>query len=159
VCPRERRRAARAPALGPRGRWVGLSGPRGGGAALSGHGRRSRHDGSRARGARARPLGGAAQAERGDGRAGAAAIGVDNAGKGAFVASRAPHRMADFAAMLAAPEVGLRGALYVEGGPEASLFVRGGGRTFEVIGSFESGFQEDDDNAAFWPIPNVLGFG
>ena len=76
-----------------------------------------------------------------------------------FVVSRAAHRMTDFAETLAAPEVGLRAALYVEGGPEASLFVRAGGRTFEEIGSFETDFQENDENPAFWPIPNVLGFG
>lgn len=89
----------------------------------------------------------------------AAALGIDGAGNIVFVASRPPHRMADFAAMLVAPEVGLRAALYVEGGPEVSLYVQAGGRTFEEIGSYESGFQEDDGNRAFWPIPNVVGFG
>lgn len=89
----------------------------------------------------------------------AAAIGIDGAGRVVFVTSRAPHRMTDFAALLAAPEVGLEAALYVEGGPEASLFVRAGGRTIQEIGSFETSFQEDDANAVFWPLPNVLGFG
>lgn len=89
----------------------------------------------------------------------AAALGLDGAGNIVFVTSRPPHRMADFAALLASPEVGLRAALYVEGGPEASLFVRSGGRTFEEIGSYETGFQEDDGNREFWPIPNVVGFG
>ena len=24
------------------------------------------------------------------------------------------------------------------------------------MGSFETGFREDDDNRAFWPLPNVI---
>lgn len=67
--------------------------------------------------------------------------------------------MTDFAIALAAPEVDLQAALYVEGGPEVSLLVQAGGHTLQEIGSYESGFQEDDGNAAFWPLPNVLGFG
>jgi hypothetical protein len=89
----------------------------------------------------------------------AAAIGIDAAGNVVLVASRAAHRMTDFAELLAAPEVGLRAALYVEGGPEASLLVQAGEHTIQEIGSFETGFQEDDANAVFWPIPNVLAFG
>jgi hypothetical protein len=28
----------------------------------------------------------------------------------------------------------------------------------EAIGSYETGFRENDDNASFWELPNVLGF-
>jgi hypothetical protein len=48
--------------------------------------------------------------------------------------------------------------MYVEGGPEASLYVAAGKERLERVGSFETGFREADDNAAFWPIPNVLAF-
>lgn len=84
----------------------------------------------------------------------AAAIGMDRQGRFALVHSRAPFRMRSFAAMLASPNVGLRHLHYVEGGPEASLVAPG----LELVGSYETGFNENDDNRAFYELPNVIGF-
>jgi Phosphodiester glycosidase len=86
----------------------------------------------------------------------AAAVGLDRAGHVVFLHARAPMRMAEFSRFLASPELGLRGAMYVEGGPEASLFAAAGGARVEEMGSFETGFW-DHSNRRFWPIPNVLG--
>lgn len=88
----------------------------------------------------------------------AAAIGVDAAGNVVLIHSRAPHRMRDFALWLARPEQRIAAAVYVEGGPEASLYAAAGGQVVEAIGSYETGFREDDDNRAFWELPNVIGF-
>jgi hypothetical protein len=88
----------------------------------------------------------------------AAAIGLDREGNVVLVHSRTPYRMRDFARWLASPEHRLTAAVYVEGGPEASVFVRAGGQVVEAIGSYETGFREDDSNTSFWEIPNVLGF-
>ena len=48
--------------------------------------------------------------------------------------------------------------MYVEGGPEASLYVKVGGEVVSEVGSFETGFFESDANQVFWPLPNVIGF-
>ena len=43
-----------------------------------------------------------------------------------------------------------------EGGPEASLHVKAFGTEVRAMGSYETGFWENDLNILFWPIPNVL---
>jgi hypothetical protein len=47
--------------------------------------------------------------------------------------------------------------MHVEGGPEASLSVRSKGKNFDLCGSYESFFRDDDGNKEQWPIPNVIG--
>jgi hypothetical protein len=83
----------------------------------------------------------------------AAALGLDADGRVVFLHSRTPYRMADLSRVLAG--LHLRGALYLEGGPEASLYVRAGATTIAEIGSFETAFF-DGSNSAFWEIPNVV---
>jgi len=87
-----------------------------------------------------------------------AAVGVDRKRRVVFIHSRTPYRVRDLNAMLAAPRLGITAAMFVEGGPEASLYVKTERHTVRGIGSFESGFFLDDSNALFWPIPNVIGF-
>ncbi len=80
----------------------------------------------------------------------AAAIALDRDGQVVFLHARAPMTMTAFSQAMA--DLDLTGALFAEGGPEASL-VAGAVRE---IGSFETGFW-DDSNRRFWDIPNVLG--
>lgn len=86
-----------------------------------------------------------------------AAVGVDKQGWLVFIHSRTPYRMAVFNEMIAAPELGLVGVMYVEGGPEASLFVKTDAEEIREIGSWETGFF-GASNDRFWSIPNVIGF-
>jgi hypothetical protein len=86
----------------------------------------------------------------------AAGFALDAAGRIVFFHSRAPARMSELSRVLARPELGLRGALYAEGGPEASLYAAAAAARVEEIGSFETGFW-DGSNRQFWDIPNVLG--
>lgn len=88
----------------------------------------------------------------------AAAIGMDRDGRVVFLHARTPTSMTRFAEVIAAPGAGVRAALYVEGGPEASVYVSSGAFTLEQVGSYETGFNENDDNRHFWDLPNVLGF-
>jgi len=53
--------------------------------------------------------------------------------------------------------LGITRAMYLEGGPEASLFVQAGDETVERMGSYETGFNENDDNQVFWELPNIIG--
>lgn len=85
----------------------------------------------------------------------AAGIGVDRAGRVVFLHARAAVTMAELAKALAAHD--LTGALFLEGGPEASLVARGPAASLERVGSYETGFFEDDSNRRFWALPNVIG--
>ncbi len=85
-----------------------------------------------------------------------AAVGVDGAGRVLFIHARSPwpvHELVD--ALLALP-IDLRRAMYTEGGPEAQLFIKAGKTEREFLGSYETGFMENDDNHEAWAIPNVI---
>lgn len=86
-----------------------------------------------------------------------AAIGLDRSGRVLFLHSRSPYSPHDLINILLALPLDLAGAMYVEGGPEAQLFVRSGKRETELVGSFETGFFENDGNDHAWPVPNVIG--
>ena len=86
-----------------------------------------------------------------------AAVGVDEQGRLLFVHMRAPLSTHDFADALLALPLGLRQTMYVEGGPEAQLYVAAGGETIELTGSHgSSGFAGLAAGYSL-PIPNVLG--
>jgi hypothetical protein len=85
----------------------------------------------------------------------AAAIGVDRADRLVLLHARAPHRMRDVSATAASLD--LAGAIFVEGGPEATLIVNGRDGTVARVGSYETAFLENDANQEFWQLPNVIG--
>jgi len=84
----------------------------------------------------------------------AAAFGVDRAGRAVFIHARAAVTMTELAR--AVSDLDLSGALFLDGGPVASLVVRGDAGELSRVGSFETGFAENDENQAFYWIPNVL---
>jgi hypothetical protein len=84
-------------------------------------------------------------------------IAVDTQGRVLFVFARSPYTVRDFIDMALSLPLAILSMMYLEGGPEASLLVSAGGVRVEGIGSFETGFLENDTNDEFWPIPNVLG--
>lgn len=85
-------------------------------------------------------------------------LGADREGRAVIVHTRTPYRMQILAELLAAPELGIRGLAYMEGGPEASLVVDAEGIRVREIGSYEDGFWPRDDNHELWDLPNVVGF-
>ncbi|MBA3453177.1 MAG: phosphodiester glycosidase family protein [Deltaproteobacteria bacterium] len=84
----------------------------------------------------------------------AAAIGLDRAGRIVFLHARAAVTMAELSGSLATHD--LVGALFLEGGPEASLVARGPDAELARVGSYETNFVENDSNQAFWNLPNVI---
>ncbi len=86
-----------------------------------------------------------------------AAIGVDGDGRVLFVHARSPWSTHDFIDHLRALPLDLKRLQYAEGGPEAQLFVGTEAMEVELVGSYETGFYESDDNARAWPVPNVVG--
>jgi hypothetical protein len=88
-----------------------------------------------------------------------ACVGTDGEGRVLLIHVRSPYATHDLVQALLALPLGLRRLMYVEGGPEASLYVKVGARVVaSEVGSFETGFREADDNRAFWPLPNVIAF-
>jgi Phosphodiester glycosidase len=87
----------------------------------------------------------------------AAALAADGAGRVLFIHARAAWDMRDFVENLQKLPLGIERAMYLEGGPEASLSVRAGGVSLDAIGSYETGFMENNDNTRQWELPNVIG--
>ena len=84
-----------------------------------------------------------------------ACVGTDKDGRVLLIHARAPFATHDLVDALLALPLGLERLMYVEGGPEASLYVRAGGQaTVAEMGSFQTGFA----NGVFWPLPNVIAF-
>jgi hypothetical protein len=85
----------------------------------------------------------------------AAAIGVSRDGaQVVFLHARDAVTMSELATAVA--DLDLQGALFLEGGPEASLVVRGSNSELARVGSYETGFVENNDNQSFWWLPNVI---
>ena len=63
----------------------------------------------------------------------------------------------EFNEKLLALGLGITRAMHVEGGPEASLTIRSAKVNLDLCGSYETGFNENDNNKQQWPIPNVIG--
>lgn len=51
----------------------------------------------------------------------------------------------------------LHNAIYMEGGPETSLYVSIGDFCLQKVGSYVSRTYAKDSNVMFWPLPNVIG--
>lgn len=86
-----------------------------------------------------------------------AAVGMDRSGRFLMIHCRDPFSTHDLIDVLLQLPLDLAAAMYVEGGPEAQLFVRAGGLEREFVGSFETGIVESDLNRIGWPVPNVIG--
>ena len=85
-----------------------------------------------------------------------AAVAADKEGRILFVFSRRPYSMQELNEKLLGLPLGITAAMHVEGGPEASLSIHAGGVDLDLNGSYETGFNENDDERAQWPIPNLL---
>jgi len=84
-------------------------------------------------------------------------IAMDKKGKVLFIFTRSPYSVHDFINMLLSLPLEIYNAQYLEGGPEASLYINTGSFEWKQFGSFETGFVEHDKNDIFWAIPNVIG--
>lgn len=85
------------------------------------------------------------------------ALGQDSAGNILFIFSRSPISMYDFNENLLSFPINIVCAQHLEGGPEASLYLNYKGVELKRMGSYETGFNENDNNNEYWPIPNIIG--
>ena len=65
-----------------------------------------------------------------------------------------PNQMIAFMKQFPTP---LHNAIYMEGGPETSLYVNVGDFCLQKVGSYVAGTYAKDTNETFWPLPNVIG--
>jgi len=87
-----------------------------------------------------------------------AAFGFDQEGNALIIHSRTPYSVYDFNnILLSIPELNIKNVQYCEGGPESSIFIKVDQHTLRSVGSYETGFYENDGNDAFWDLPNALG--
>ena len=88
-----------------------------------------------------------------------AAVGLDDSGRVLFVHCRQPVRAHDLVAALLSMPLGLRRLMYVEGGPQAALHVRVGGRTVvSEVGRPQEGGLLAEAARVFVPLPNAIAF-
>ncbi len=83
------------------------------------------------------------------------AIGMDSAGNILFMFSRTPHSVHDLIEIILSLPLSLKSAMYLEGGPQASLYLSTSQLGLELNGVWE-GF-EDNKLQFSLPIPNVIG--
>ncbi len=88
-----------------------------------------------------------------------ACIGEDSRGHTLFIHSRTPYMVSDLNRILLSLPLDIRNVMYVEGGPESSLYVHADGKEIKSFGSYETDFYFSDDNDQYWPIPNVMAIG
>jgi hypothetical protein len=63
----------------------------------------------------------------------------------------------DFTNILLSLPISLYNAMYLEGGPEATLYFSAGGVEFEKIGSHATALGENSFRKMARPLPNVIG--
>ena len=84
-------------------------------------------------------------------------IGVDRAGQVLFVFTSSPYSPKEFIDILLGLPLELERAMYLEGGPEASLFLSTPEVTLERFGTHGTGLGGLFENQGSWPIPQVIG--
>jgi hypothetical protein len=74
-----------------------------------------------------------------------------------YIFSRSPYTHNEMIRFMLDFPFELTNAIYLEGGPETSLYVSIGETVLEKLGSYVSVTYPTDENAQFWRLPNVIG--
>ena len=82
---------------------------------------------------------------------------MDREGKLYLIFSRSPYTHNQFISFVKQLEIPLVNTVYLEGGPETSLYIQSERATFHKFGSYISDTYENDENDHFWNLPNVIG--
>ena len=91
------------------------------------------------------------------GRWSTAALALDNNGNVLFIHVKSPYSTHDLADILLDLPLGIDRAMYLEGGPQAQLFIQSRGETHEFFGTYSGTFSNTVPPNYAWPIPNVIG--
>ncbi len=82
---------------------------------------------------------------------------TDTEGNIYFLFTRSPFTHQQIIGFLLSMPLNIRTTVYLEGGPEASLYINTGDTIISKYGSWVSKTYARDDNDHFWKIPNVIG--
>jgi hypothetical protein len=88
---------------------------------------------------------------------GTAAVGMDKERRVLFILTPAAYSTSDFIQIMLSLPIGIQSAMYVEGGPQASLYVETREITVQVTGSCRGEETDRDKTEVGHPIPNVIG--
>ncbi|MFH2133538.1 MAG: phosphodiester glycosidase family protein [bacterium] len=86
-----------------------------------------------------------------------AAFALDNAGNVLFIHVKSPYSTHDLIDILLSLPLGIDRAMYLEGGPQAQLFIQNGDETYEFSGYYSGAFGNSAPSGYAWPIPNIIG--
>lgn len=81
---------------------------------------------------------------------------TDTASNLYFIFTRSPYTHQTMIKYLQGLPLHIRTTAYLEGGPEASLYINTGDTVIAKYGSYVSNSCANDDNDHFWEIPNVI---
>ena len=81
----------------------------------------------------------------------------DDAGAIYYIFTRSPYTHNEIIQFLLSLPFHIKETIYLEGGPETSLFINIGNTKIEKMGSYISNTYPNDDNNHFWKLPNVIG--
>lgn len=81
----------------------------------------------------------------------------DNQDNLIIIFNRSPYSQNQLIAFMKQFPTPLHNAIYMEGGPETSLYVSVGDFCLQKVGSYVSGTYAKDTNETFWRLPNVIG--
>ncbi len=86
-----------------------------------------------------------------------AAVGMDGYGRVLFLFNQYPLSVHDFIEILLSLPIEIKNAMYLEGGPQASMHVAIKGVEVDKKGSLESAFDDSEGVPLVFRIPNVIG--
>lgn len=81
---------------------------------------------------------------------------TDTDGNIYIIYTRSPYTHRTMIGFLQGLPLNIRTTVYLEGGPETSLYVNTGDTVIAKFGSYVSNTCNNDDNDHFWKIPNVI---
>jgi hypothetical protein len=84
-------------------------------------------------------------------------LGTDKKGNILFVFTRSPYTANQMSQMLLSLPLKIYSVMYLDGGPEAVLYVSAGDTLIEKVGSWVSRTYPTDKNNYMWELPNVIG--
>jgi hypothetical protein len=88
---------------------------------------------------------------------GSAAIGMDKDNHVLFILSRSPFSTHDLIHILLSLPIHIKNAMYVEGGPEATLYMKVRDKEMTFVGTCETETLEGEALKSVQRIPNVIG--
>ncbi len=85
-------------------------------------------------------------------------LGIDKCNQVILAFTRTPMSANQMSGLLLHLPINIKSAMYLEGGPEACLYIKTSDTVIQKNGSFVSMTFPTDTNTRYWNLPNVIGF-